>query len=871
MKKKNKIQTLPQITAVYQPSKYGTDKLLHAMLRYLILLTAVIGMAIMGSSMLGLKIGFGTIILASAYTFTTFYLLFKSLRGLIGGIAFGAGGMFIALSTYSLTVKKLFVGGFNGIFNAVLDIIRARGYETVPRLNPHIVTEFGILVLITAPAALVVGLTSRKRTRVIPYAAVLLVPTVIFVVTGGEAQLRYFAPALAAACAMAVMGLSEKGVKGVAPSSYAGFTALVIAGVLMLTPVVNTKNAMDPIPFGGIGGLVQVPTPDPIENNVKRSSSPKRHIFTGKKIMTVYTNTASPLYLRSWAGGTYGSESWYSVAYDYGYSGASFTRYNDYFELTKKFIESAKALGYGKDRIGIVLTDISVVLAVKQKNLPLPSMSGRTGAIYDGGNTMYPSYLYDGVSTLESPWKGKILTSAAVIDDCDNELLSDVIYGFYEYLADYCDNNRQPSSAIGRYFANKFYKYGNDEYIKITNMLTAFAASAYGAEVKDAAINLAVEEIFENTDIEKYFEGRRMNEAGTSPIYFGVVHDGYYYTLNKEGKAHAREVAKIVSDYLAEGRKYSTNPKSTGKSVTEELLFGSREGYCVQFATVGTLIMRRLGFSARYAEGYIAQNFKGSSGQYAYESKITDREGHAWTEVWVNGFGWMTLEMTPGYGQAQVSGTTKPPETTPPETSDEPVVSTTPPVTGTSSSDTTEKPPVTTPSETSSSSPVTTEGSGDDSGGKRLDAAPFIIAAVILIPIAAVISSVLSSANKKKKRLDALINKALSGSHTSEEIRLLSASLSSALSLALGAYKALPKAGELPESYGLRLEETLKLNGLEVPISLCVNALVKQIYGFGMDENDIKISAFTLRALRINALRKVGIFKFIICKIKGVL
>ena len=100
---------------------------------------------------------------------------------------------------------------------------------------------------------------------------------------------------------------------------------------------------------------------------------------------------------------------------------------------------------------------------------------------------------------------------------------------------------------------------------------------------------------------------------------------------------------------------------------------------------------------------------------------------------------------------------------------------------------------------------------------------------------------------------------------------MIACELEKALASALGAYKALPTAGEMPEGYGLRLEKTLVLNGLDLPLSLCVAALVRQAYGFGMDENDIKISALTLSALRMNALRKVGIFKYIICKIKGVL
>ena len=69
-----------EITATYRGSEYGTDGVLHALLRYLILLTAVIGVGIAGSAMLGMEADFITVIFASVYTFTTFYFLFRSLN-----------------------------------------------------------------------------------------------------------------------------------------------------------------------------------------------------------------------------------------------------------------------------------------------------------------------------------------------------------------------------------------------------------------------------------------------------------------------------------------------------------------------------------------------------------------------------------------------------------------------------------------------------------------------------------------------------------------------------------------------------------------------------------------------------------------------
>lgn len=126
--------------------------------------------------------------------------------------------------------------------------------------------------------------------------------------------------------------------------------------------------------------------------------------------------------------------------------------------------------------------------------------------------------------------------------------------------------------------------------------------------------------------------------------------------------------------YLAENYRYNIDPPSptTGDPVAEFLLV-SKEGYCVQFATALTLMMRRLGFPARYVEGYIANEFKAAKGDYPYSCTVTDKKAHAWTEVWLDGFGWMVYEATPGFSYRGQNignaGSTVPDTTQPPQTS----------------------------------------------------------------------------------------------------------------------------------------------------------------------------------------------------------
>jgi len=66
-------------------------------------------------------------------------------------------------------------------------------------------------------------------------------------------------------------------------------------------------------------------------------------------------------------------------------------------------------------------------------------------------------------------------------------------------------------------------------------------------------------------------------------------------------------------------------------------------GYCVHFATAGALLLRMQGIPARYVTGYTV--WLNANGQ----GEALDSDAHAWVEVYIDGYGWYPVEMTPGY------------------------------------------------------------------------------------------------------------------------------------------------------------------------------------------------------------------------------
>ena len=95
---------------------------------------------------------------------------------------------------------------------------------------------------------------------------------------------------------------------------------------------------------------------------------------------------------------------------------------------------------------------------------------------------------------------------------------------------------------------------------------------------------------------------------------------------------------------LAELAEYDagTPAMSPGEDFVTHFLTEGR-GYFIHFATAGTLLLRMQGIPARYVTGYVVQLDGRGRGQ------VLDSDAHAWVEIYLDGYGWYPVEMTPGY------------------------------------------------------------------------------------------------------------------------------------------------------------------------------------------------------------------------------
>ncbi|MEM6962937.1 MAG: transglutaminase domain-containing protein, partial [Myxococcota bacterium] len=113
--------------------------------------------------------------------------------------------------------------------------------------------------------------------------------------------------------------------------------------------------------------------------------------------------------------------------------------------------------------------------------------------------------------------------------------------------------------------------------------------------------------------------------------------------------AHLRALplarAFAVAKWLGEKGVYSLrSDHAQAADPTAHFLFGDLKGYCVHFAHAGTYLLRTLGIAARVATGYAVSESARHGGSALL---LSGANSHAWPEVYVDGFGWLVLDIQP--------------------------------------------------------------------------------------------------------------------------------------------------------------------------------------------------------------------------------
>ncbi len=103
------------------------------------------------------------------------------------------------------------------------------------------------------------------------------------------------------------------------------------------------------------------------------------------------------------------------------------------------------------------------------------------------------------------------------------------------------------------------------------------------------------------------------------------------------------EVVRAALDFFhREEFVYTLLPPRLGANPADEFLFDTRRGFCEHFATSFTLLMRLAGIPSRVVTGYQGAEFNPHGDYYI----VRQSDAHAWSEVWVEGQGWVRVDPT---------------------------------------------------------------------------------------------------------------------------------------------------------------------------------------------------------------------------------
>ena len=115
---------------------------------------------------------------------------------------------------------------------------------------------------------------------------------------------------------------------------------------------------------------------------------------------------------------------------------------------------------------------------------------------------------------------------------------------------------------------------------------------------------------------------------------------------NPYDKARAIETYFVGNGYVYE----TTDVAIPGENedYVDQFLFETKLGYCDNFSSSMTVLLRSLDIPARWVKGFTEGEFVEGAGDYR-EYEITNNNAHSWVEAYFPGIGWVPFEPTRGF------------------------------------------------------------------------------------------------------------------------------------------------------------------------------------------------------------------------------
>jgi len=112
--------------------------------------------------------------------------------------------------------------------------------------------------------------------------------------------------------------------------------------------------------------------------------------------------------------------------------------------------------------------------------------------------------------------------------------------------------------------------------------------------------------------------------------------------MRENAGSDAAYINAVLAKFHDEEYFYTLQPPALGSNPVDRFLFDTQQGFCEHYASAFAFMMRSAGIPARVVLGYQGGEVNPLGGHLI----VRQSDAHAWTEVWLEGYGWRRVDPT---------------------------------------------------------------------------------------------------------------------------------------------------------------------------------------------------------------------------------
>lgn len=153
-----------------------------------------------------------------------------------------------------------------------------------------------------------------------------------------------------------------------------------------------------------------------------------------------------------------------------------------------------------------------------------------------------------------------------------------------------------------------------------------YKASVY----KDVKVDLHISPAQKSHNLRLPNQGNQKSREFAQTLFTQNNHDPVAY------------IQAVQRHIMTSGFRYTLSPPVLHDNRIDEFLFDTKAGFCEHYASTFAFLMRTVGIPARIVGGYQG----GELGRDGQSWEVRQMDAHAWTEVWLDGRGWVRIDPT---------------------------------------------------------------------------------------------------------------------------------------------------------------------------------------------------------------------------------